>query len=257
MDQVSAYVRARVTQVASGFDYQYFLENRPGAPQALVSFAIEAFSADATPVVQRSPATWESWQRIVGSDFHVWETFQEPRGLAPGASALGFGFKDASLPSITRFLAWGNVQPPTFPEGEAPESCEGSNIIENSFKGKTVGPKPPLKDFVPIEFLNYLISLVHDSRQQGWVREAKETKKLLQDLLKAKRRLEAGDPGKARSALKEFLERVKHEGCRGFHCPKNKALTSEAYALLYFNGKFLQARLPKPPGDRDDDRDDD
>ena len=164
------------------------------------------------------------------------------RGLTAGASAIGFGFVQADLPAIVTFLAWGDVEPPSFPEGEAPE-CENTDIIQNSFKGKSVGPKPPPATFVPVEFLNYLITLVHDSRQQGWVREAKEQQHLVRMLLKAKRHLEASDPGKARSALKEFLQRVKEEGCRGFDCPKHKALTSEAYALLFFNGQFLWERL--------------
>lgn len=189
--------------------------------------------------------------------FASWGGIEDSSLILPGRIFEGFQLTSYGLPGIRSVeiqpdIDWDNV-PDEFSTPERARQLRDSLI----FSTKTIGPKAPPQTFVPLEFLNYLMSLVHDSRQQGWVREAKEAKKLLQDLLKAKRRLEAGDPGKARSALKEFLERVKHEGCRGFHCPKNKALTSEAYALLYFNGKFLQAKLPKPPGDRDDDRDDD
>jgi hypothetical protein len=120
---------------------------------------------------------------------------------------------------------------------------------------KTIGPTAPPQPFVAIEFLNYLITLVHDSRQQGWIRKNEEYQELLQELRKAKRRLEANDPGGARRPLGEFLEEVREEGCRTFQCGYDKALTSEAYALLFFNGQFLRAQLPKPPRDRDDDDD--
>lgn len=203
----------------------------------------------------------EGWTPGLGFDaqppprgFAGWGSIEESFRILPGQSREGFQMTSYGPPGIRQVRIEPSVEPP---EGVGDWKELNTFYSQFTFRTMTVGPKAPPQTFVPLEFLNYLISLVYDSRQQGWVREAKEAKKLLQDLLKAKRRLEAGDPGKARSALKEFLERVKHEGCRDFHCPKGKALTSEAYALLYFNGKFLQAKLPKPPGDRDDDRDDD
>ena len=106
-----------------------------------------------------------------------------------------------------------------------------------------------------LEFLNYLISLVHDSRQLGWIREGEEQKEFLKILVKAKRRLEANEPAKAAKRLEKFLKEVKEESCQEFHCRKEKALTSEAYALLFFNVQFLIDRLPHPTHERDDDDD--
>jgi len=66
----------------------------------------------------------------------------------------------------------------------------------------------------------------------------------LAKLLEAKRALEKGQATVAKNTLNAFLNEVKAVSCQEFNCPGNKPLTSEAYALLYFNGQFLLERLP-------------
>jgi hypothetical protein len=246
MDQVNAQVQARVAPSGGDLGYQYRLENRVPSSQRLVKFAVQASAAGGAPVAQTSPPRWQGGGRIVDTDFHVWDTFEEPRGLAAGMSATGFGLSHASLPAIVRFLAWGEVDVPTFPEGRAPSSCEGDDLLENSFKGSTIGPNPPSQDFVPIEFLNYLITLLHGSRQAGWIKVDGVHQSLLAKLKDAKRKLEAGDIKVAKNVLNAFLNQVRATSCQDFTCPGNKPLTSEAYALLFFNGQFLFDRLAPP-----------
>lgn len=47
----------------------------------------------------------------------------------------------------------------------------------------------------------------------------------------------------AKNVLNAFLNDVRATSCPDFTCPGNKPLTSEAYALLFFNGQFLLDRL--------------
>ncbi len=141
------------------------------------------------------------------------------------------------------FLAWNDVEPPSFPDGMAPESCEGDDVIENSFKGKTVGPKAPPATFNPLEFVNYLIALLHDSRQQGWISVDGLYQSLLAKLLATKRSLEAGGSETAGGQMRAFLNEVQAVSCPQFSCPGNTPLTSKAYALLFFNGRFPAERL--------------
>ncbi len=91
-DLVSPVVRAKVTQ---------------GAAQFLMRFAVEAFPVAGTEPIQGSPVGWEGWGAITNSNYYSWTTLQEPRGLAPGTAIV-------RIP---------------IPEGQAPESCKGSNII--------------------------------------------------------------------------------------------------------------------------------
>jgi hypothetical protein len=65
----------------------------------------------------------------------------------------------------------------------------------------------------------------------------------LAKLTNAKRKLESGDTKVTKNMLKAFLNEVEATSCKEFECPGNKPLTSEAYALLFFNGQFLWERL--------------
>lgn len=243
LDQVDVHVRARVARTPDGFDYQYFLENGPAAKQPLIWFAAQAFTPEGKAPTQISASGWQAVGPISGSAFYMWDMLGGSRGLIPGTSAVGLGFRNADLPTIVSFLAWGKADPPTFLEGEAPSACEGDDPFQNNFKGVTVGPKPPPREFVPIEFLNFLITLVHDSRQAGWIKEDGVRQSLLAKLLNAKRKLEGGDAPVAKNILNAFLNEVRATSCQEFTCRGNKPLTSEAYALLFFNGKFLVDRL--------------
>jgi hypothetical protein len=127
-----------------------------------------------------------------------------------------------------------------------PENTERIKAIEKAIAVtlKTMGPTAPPKDFVPLEFLNYLLTLLHDSRQQGWIKVDGIHQSLLAKLLNAKRKLEAGQGAVAKNILNAFLNEVQAVSCPEVTCPGNKPLTSEAYALLFFNGQFLWERLP-------------
>jgi len=251
MDQMDLHLRAMVTQSGRAFKFDYFVENRSGTTfQPLEQIAVQAFPGVGTDFAQASQAHWDAEGAFTDSEFYSWINLESPQGLYPGQSSGGLGFAQADLPVIARFMAWNYVsEPPSFPEGMAPESCEGTDLFENSFKGKTVGPKPPPQTFVPLEFLNYLIALLHDSRQQVWITRDRVHQSLLAKLINAKRKLEAGQSHVAKNMLKAFLHEVRATSCPEFTCPGNKPLTSEAYALLYFNGRYLLEHLPKPTDD--------
>lgn len=166
----------------------------------------------------------------------------------------GFQLTSYGLPGIRGVEVEPNIDPPP---GVTGWDALDAFYRQFAFRTSTVGPKAPPQHFVPLEFVNYLITLLHDSRQLGWVREKEEHQKLLKTLLGAKRRLERNEPGKAAHRLEKFVERVEKDACRDFRCRKEMALTSEAFALLFFNGRYLLDRLPQPHRGHDDDRDDD
>jgi hypothetical protein len=241
-DLVSAQVRAVVTYSASGFSYRYNLTNNADAQQTLVMFAVEAFSTSVP--VQTSPSAWSARGRIAASPFFAWSTFVQPRGLPPGTSAAGFGFTTLAPPTIVSFLAWGDAPIPIIESRPEPESCENSDIIQNSYKGLTVGPKTPPEPFAAIESVNHLIALLHESRRLGWILRDGVHQGMLTKLKDAKRRLEANDPAGANNNLKAFIAQVAGVSCEDVYCHGNQPSTSEAYAVLYFNGKYVSDRLP-------------
>jgi hypothetical protein len=162
------------------------------------------------------------------------------------AAAGGFGFSGAPLPTLARFLARGKTDAPRFEAGMAPEECEGRDPIENSFKGTTIGPKPPSPTVTPLDFLNSLIALVHESRRQGWIKLDGNRQSLLAKLVAAKRAMENGLDPTAKLEIGAFVNEVQATACQDFTCGGDLPLTSEAYALLYYNGRHLYGQLPRP-----------
>jgi len=88
---------------------------------------------------------------------------------------------------------------------------------------------PEVSDLFGVAGRQWLQSLVQQS--------------LLAKLINAKRKLEAGQTTVAKNMLDAFLHEVLGVSCLEFTCPGNKPLTSEAFALLFFNGQFLVERL--------------
>jgi len=189
-----------------------------------------------------SPANWTSGITVRGTA--GWGSSDAASRIHPGQSLGGFEVISRGLPGIRSATL-----EPFFrqtPVDEAtPENTERLKAIEKAIEVtlKTVGPTAPPKDFVPIEFLNYLITLLHDSRKLGWIKVEGIHKSLLAKLLEAKRALEKGQSRIAKNTLNAFLNEVRAVSCQEFSCPGNKPLTSEAYALLFFNGQFLWERL--------------
>lgn len=242
-DLVNPVIRAVVRQTSSDLHYEYSVTNGASAQQRLVSFGIEAFTVPLP--VQMSPPGWSARGPIRGTSWMVWSTFVEPLpGLHPGTSISGFGFVSPAPPTIVTFLAWGDVELPSVPEGEAPDDCENSDIIQNSFKGTTIGPRTPPAPFVALEAVNHLIALLRESRRQGWILRDGVHQSMHTKLTGIKRRLEVNDFAGAKNTLNAFLAEVAGASCEDFDCPGNQPSTSEAYALLYFNGKYLLDRLP-------------
>lgn len=192
----------------------------------------------------------QEWIYLLGLDNRA-----PPRGLAgwgssettripPGRTLEGFELTSYGLPGIRAAEVRPDIDIDNLP-GEFAEDLEKTRDLHDRlvFRTKTVGPTAPPKDFVPIEFLNYLISLLHDSRQLGWIKMEGIHKSLLAKLLEAKRALEKGQTHVTKNVLNAFLNEVRAVSCSEFECPGNKPLTSEAYVLLFFNGQFLVERL--------------
>ena len=112
-----------------------------------------------------------------------------------------------------------------------------------TFRTKTIGPVAPKINFVAIDFLNYLIPLVHESYNLGWIKNSGVQQSLLAKLTSAKRQLEKPDNPSAKNLIGAFLNELNGIKCEDFSCPGNESLTSEAYGLLFFNGQYLYDRL--------------
>ncbi len=264
------------------FTYRYRLANPPVNSQAVDDYAIELNrrAGDATlsreglvngpgylpfgsadtfarvpmvPVGMVGPDGWiqglaydsGTAQRPLPRGLARWHVSDDPFMIAPGQTQQGFLLTSYGLPGIRSAEVTPDIDLESLPEEYEGDPDKVRELeLQVVLHAKTVGPTAPPQTFVPLEFLNYLIALLHDSRQQSWIKVDGIHQSLLAKLLAAKRALEGGRVQPAAGELKAFVNEVQAVSCPEFSCPGNKPLTSEAYALLYFNGQYLLERLP-------------
>jgi len=112
---------------------------------------------------------------------------------------------------------------------------------------KTIGPKSPPDPFDHPDFLDSLRGYIPQAGQLEWAAGEDFTAELSGLLDDARSRLAAGDSAGAAASLVSFTGLVE-QASRG-EGPPATALTSEGYALLFFNAQYLLGRLPAPPGE--------
>jgi hypothetical protein len=218
-------------------------------PRYLANGSEDAFQRVAmVPVGIMGPSNWVYG---LGFDdqspprgFAGWGSVDEPFRIRPGGFLEGFQLTSHGLPTVRTATLQPGVDYENLPEEYS--DVEKARELRDSliFVTVSIGPKAPPRDFAPMEFLNYLISLLHQSRAHAWVTRDGAQQSLLAKLVEAKRKLEDGNGRAAKNVLNAFLNEVRATSCQQFTCRDDRPLTSEAYALLFFNGQYLVERLP-------------
>ncbi len=159
-----------------------------------------------------------------------------------------------------------------------------------SFKGRTIGPTAPPANFQPVKFLDYIVSLKKDAYYQGWIIQKYDDRDRDQDRDKDKdkdkdKKDKKNEKGKdddketgIMNSLDKKLDRVRAELVKGDNreaIEKLKAftlevaalykegkgirqshITSEAFALLYYNAQYLIDQLAGAKKEGRDKKDD-
>jgi len=212
--------------------------------------------------------------------------------VRPGEALGGFEMMSKGLPTIRRCI----VSPffdvlALFPDPQdttityyVPPIDSVRNAVR--FYGSTVGPGAPPMNFVPIVWLDTLLSYTRQSAEIGWLGRSRDndcddderpddgiTKNIERRLQKARKELSKGDSVKARKELEKLVDKVERIWKRSQQEEKKHKrdkwekrddviMTSEAYALLKYNTEYLIDRLPgekkkgkkeKKGRDKDDD----
>ncbi|MBI5380030.1 MAG: hypothetical protein HZA23_07780 [Nitrospirae bacterium] len=101
--------------------------------------------------------------------------------------------------------------------------------------GRTIGPVQPPATFIPLVFLDYLVSLKREAFSLGWIKNKGLEQSLDAKLESARAALQRGQPKTAQNALGALLNEVEAQ--------QGKGLTGEAYGLLNYNVQYLIERL--------------
>jgi hypothetical protein len=267
--------------------YEYSIKNGEKSKQNLVSFEIE-YKAE---VSDNTTNGWYSRKIFDGKiEDDRWFTFDAMRwrwsgdqGLERGWSVSGFVLKSNGLPGIVNAYFQGLAAEYGTPDG-GPFSDLHLEILKlmdfptNYVSRRAIGPVLPPSPFIPLAFLDTLLSYTRQSAALGWLappgqgrdrdEDSDEDEKpehglvrnIEQRLNKAKRELQRQDSVKARRELEKLVKKVERVWKRSQDEEKRgrkQRMTSEAYALLKYNTEYLIDRLPKKKGEKDyDDKED-
>lgn len=163
---------------------------------------------------------------------------KEVFSLSSGDS-LAFAFSTKSLVRILNYYiqSFNDYPSKAFLNATDLEIIE--DIKNNSISGLTLGPWLPDSSLSLFDFTDTLETFRFRSCEElGWANDTRVCTQLEDDLLAVKTALVSEDSLVASNALNRFIKLVETE--------KEGSLTSEGYALLYFNAQFIAERLPDP-----------
>ncbi|MBO6794523.1 MAG: hypothetical protein JJ895_11475 [Balneolaceae bacterium] len=233
-------IKAMVSENESGnFHYRYELTNELESLQLLRRFYIIS-----SLLVSNITTPSSEWLGIYSQNrgYIFWSKIKGVPGLTPGNSLTNYSFESDYPPSISTSISE-NTFWVSFPyELEGPFGKLDSIVDSLSSVGVeklTLGPWLPDSTISLDSFSDTLETFRFRScTELDWATDAKVCGKLENDLSEVKANLQAGDSLSAANALSNFIELVEQE--------KDESLTSEGYALLYFNAEYLAERLPEP-----------
>src|SRR5579862_4419698 len=226
-------VKASTSLETTKFRYSYHLTNNNLSKQTISSFYIVGVD---TPYSSLQPQSWRfgTWTDTSVVQWYAME------GLAnwinPGQTNDSLALFSPRLPHVVTYLVQGNR---TLPSLTLPRSAFQSDVFSNSFSGHTIAPKESPSPFDGMGFLDTLKSYINQSRSLGWIAtdDAGNKYTTLVDSMKAQ--IARGDSAKAHITGNTVLADAIQDS--------STVLSSEAFALIYFNTQYLVSLLPAAP----------
>jgi len=222
------------------YEYLYELINQIHSPKPIYLFKIsidtfvEAKSPNKDWITGYLPRENSiSWAKVGG----------DIPGIISGDSLKFFQLVHKNLPKIGPVelsnYAWSSF-PNEGPVGKAFQVVDSLRKNNNSIKLNTIIPN---EDIGIISSLTSFTDTLETYRQRscqelGWANDPAVCSQLEEDLNQVRSNLAAGDSLAAAGALQDFINLVQAE--------KDASLSSEGYALLFFNADYLADRLPEP-----------
>jgi hypothetical protein len=274
-NRITAVVRFSLEKIEqSSYKYEYTVENSVQSKQDIWNFmVIFSFSEDSIKKSFNVQNWWGPDMPISGPPFWISWSGPKDNKIKPGKLLSGFAFETSVLPGIAEYYCEGYAPPPSFPEGMATDSIPGYTDLTPygpGVVGKTVGPVMPPDPFEPATFLDTLLSYIHQSHELGWINNTRDddaeaderaedgiVKNLDKRLMQTRDLIVKDKIGAAKGRLAMFLNKIERlwdrqqkEEKRNRKNPKI-VFTSEAYALLKYNGEYLLDHLTEPKEGKD------
>ena len=248
-NNIDVEVKTSVVKSDSGFIYNYYVHNLSTSKQEI--YAIY-FDCGVDSAIENYPPN--GWYSVSSSNLFGFMDLQPPtlyekNNFIEIDSVEFFSFNSYGMPSLSKMLLQGYNRTPPLEDTVNGKFISfedhNNNIITNSRQISTVAPSDTLYSIGKVEIIDSLLSYCNASYSIGWIKDEQTKDKYNTYFNTAKTYLEQGDSSKARAELQKVLTDCNTDS--------STVLTSEAYALLYFNTEYLVNKLPEgttfPPND--------
>lgn len=236
-DMAEGEVEIEVVKTDTGFTYQYTVISSPSSKRRIAQLFIDHAKPEK---VGNPPLGW----RFNGVGLSKYPFSWKYDGdntkfmISPGDSLSEFELYSNTPPKAYNSYIRSEHK---LPDYNTPYSIEKdlNDIRTNSHKGITLAPGPDLTGFNYNQLTDSLYNFADRSCSElGWATDSSVCSQLEQQVNDVGDFLSAQDTLQAANALQDFIDLVEAE--------KDISLTSEGYALLYYNAQYLAARLPEP-----------
>ena len=234
-NNVHVKIDCQVHKINQGLHFDYIINSKPSSKQRINTFYVEVLTED---IEKEQPPSWKKrvhylfnltgWQaKIFDHSGHIW----------PGKSLEGFALITKALPTISKYFiqAYNDLPDPKLMSVK--ENLDGTknDLIYNSVQGYTIGPVDPPDPFSAAGFADSLIHYCVISDSLNWFFDSASTAKYTDYFENAKSHIQQNNNPAAINVLDSVLTDVEVDS--------GVTLTSEAYALIKYNTKFLKKYL--------------
>ncbi len=234
-DRLTVSTRCRVTAQVNGLKYDYVFTSDSSSRQRVQWIFVGGISDSS---LMYAPINWETnGERLMSGRVFLTFDFRQQSMIAPGGSMGGFGYESKAIPTIVKYYIQG-LRPHAFNEDDNQISDEAylADIFTNSVSGYTLGTTDTTRTLAPLSFLDTLSSYINQSSTLGWITNQSAAKVYSTLFDSAKAELRRNDNRSTRSTLDTIIQHSVQDS--------SGALSSEAFALIYFNTQYLLAQLP-------------
>jgi hypothetical protein len=210
--------------------YHYSVKNHLESAQSIAFFDVSTESMISSI---SSPENWFGLGNSKKSNRVSWGPLDVEYQIDPGDSLGNYNYNSYDLPSIKLFLSAAYVE--QIDLNREPDSTSESSIFETSKLGYTVAPDSNIRNLNHNDYLDSLISFSQQSIIQNWITDELTTDKYINYFQNTKGFIQQNNISEALNILNTVLQDVQQDS--------GVALTSEAYALLFFNTEYLVEQL--------------
>ena len=239
-NNVSPIVIATVSRVDTfTFKYSYSVTNKLDAVDPLYEIGIKL----SLPIsnIEKPNNHWDGFYLNRNKEVNWAKIGSSVAGIPPDSTLIGFSFRSAQIPSITESYSR-NYTWYSFPDeiegpfGKLENLIDSVFSLSNGVKDITLGVWNPDSLLEAESFTDTLETFRFRSCEElGWANDTTVCGQFEDQLSEVKAALQNQDSVQSANLLAEFIALVEQE--------KETSLTSEGYALLFFNAEYLAERL--------------